>query len=69
MEGSALNYGRTEHPAHDLWYRMAQEFLEVTKGLWDSWEDDAFIRNKGSEQFFDPDKMHRVDYQGEFYSV
>ncbi len=69
LEGSALNYGRTEHPAHDLRYRMAQEFLEVTKGLWDSWEDDAFIRDKGSGQFFDPDKMHRVDYQGEFYSV
>ncbi len=69
LEGSALNYGRTEHPAHDLRYRMAQEFLEVTKGLWDSWEDDAFIRDKGSGQFFDPDKMHRVDYRGEFYSV
>ena len=69
LEGSALNYGRPEHPAHDLRYRMAQEFLEVTKGLWDSWEDDAFIRDKGSGQFFDPDKMHRVDYQGEFYSV
>ena len=52
-----------------MWYRMAQEFLEVTKGLWDSWEDDAFIRNKGSGQFFDPDKMHRVDYQGDFYSM
>ena len=69
LEGSALNYGRTEHPAHDLRYRMAQEFLEVTEGLWDSWEDDAFIRDKGSGQFFDPDKMHRVDYRGEFYSV
>ena len=69
LEGSALNYGRTEHPAHDLRYRMAQEFLEVTKGLWDSWEDDAFIRDKGSGQFFDPDKMHRIDYRGEFYSV
>ena len=48
---------------------MAHEFLEVTKGLWDSWEDDAFIRDKESGQFFDPSKLHRVNYQGEFYSV
>ena len=69
LEGSALNYGKPEHPAHDLRYRMAHEFLEVTKGLWDSWEDDAFIRDKESGQFFDPSKLHRVNYQGEFYSV
>ena len=69
LEGSALNYGRPEHPAHDLRYRMAHEFLEVTKGLWDSWEDDAFIRDKESGQFFDASKLHRINYQGEFYSV
>jgi len=44
LEGSALNYSKTEHPEHDLRYRMAAEYIEVTKGLWDSWEDDAFIR-------------------------
>ncbi len=69
LEGSALNYGKSEHPAHDLRYRMAHEFLEVTKGLWDSWEDDAFIRDKESGQFFDPSKLHRINHQGEFYSV
>ena len=50
LEGSALNYGK-EHPTHDKRYRIAEEFLEVTKGLWDSWEDDAFIRNKETGQF------------------
>ncbi len=69
LEGSALNYSRPEHPQHDLRYRMADEFLEVTKGLWDSWEEDAFVRNKKSGQFIDPSKMHRLDYQGEFFSV
>ena len=69
LEGSALNYGKSEHPAHDLRYQMAHEFLEVTKALWDSWEDDAFIRDKESGQFFDPSKLHRVNYQGKFYSV
>ncbi|HEU0020761.1 MAG TPA: LLM class flavin-dependent oxidoreductase [Dehalococcoidia bacterium] len=69
LEGSALNYSRREHPQHDLRYRMAHEFVEVTKGLWDSWEDDAFPRNKETGQFFDPTRMHRLNHRGEFYSV
>ena len=69
LEGSALNYSRPEHPQHDLRYQMAHEFIEVTTGLWDSWEDDAFTRDKETGQFFDPAKMHRLNYQGEFYSV
>ncbi len=69
LEGSAANYNKPEHPEHDLRYRMAHEYVEVTKGLWDSWEDDAFIRNKETGVFFDPSKMHRLNYKGEFYSV
>ena len=69
LEGSAANYSKPEHPQHDLRYRMASEFVEVTKGLWDSWEDDAFIRDKESGVFIDPSKMHRLDHKGEFYSV
>ena len=69
LEGSALNYSKPEHPQHDLRYRMAQEYVEVTKGLWDSWEDDAFIRDKESGVFFDPEKLHRLNHQGEFFSV
>ncbi len=69
LEGSALNYSKPEHPEHDLRYRMAHEFVEVTKGLWDSWEDDAFVFDKETGVFFDPAKMHRLDYKGEFFSV
>ncbi|MCU6797020.1 LLM class flavin-dependent oxidoreductase [Paenibacillus sp. WQ 127069] len=69
LEGSALNYSKTEHPSHELRYRIAEEYLQLTKGLWDSWEDDAFVRDKQSGQFIDPSKMHRVNHQGEFYSV
>ena len=69
LEGSALNYGKPEHPAHDLRYRMADEFIQATKGLWDSWEDDAFVRNKETGQFIDPSKLHRVNFKGEFFSV
>jgi FMN-dependent oxidoreductase (nitrilotriacetate monooxygenase family) len=69
LEGSALNYSKPAHPEHDLRYRMAHEFVEVTKGLWDSWEDDAFIRDKATGVFFDPAKMHRLNHKGEFFSV
>ncbi len=69
LEGSALNYSKPEHPEHDLRYRMASEYIEVTKGLWDSWEDDAFVRNKETGEFIDPSKMHRLNHKGEFFSV
>ncbi len=69
LEGSALNYSKPEHPQQDLRYQMAHEYLEVVKSLWDSWEDDAFIRNKETGVFFDPAKLHRVDHRGGFYSV
>ncbi|MGO4108259.1 LLM class flavin-dependent oxidoreductase [Paenibacillus sp. YAF4_2] len=69
LEGSALNYGKKEHPDHDKRYRIATEYLEVTRGLWDSWEDDAFIRDKESGVFFDPAKLHALNHEGEFFSV
>jgi FMN-dependent oxidoreductase (nitrilotriacetate monooxygenase family) len=69
LEGSALNYSKPEHPEHDLRYRMAHEYMEVTKGLWDSWEDDAFVRDKETGVFFDPAKMHRLNYKGELFSI
>ncbi|WP_336773766.1 LLM class flavin-dependent oxidoreductase [Paenibacillus sp. MMO-58] len=69
LEGSALNYGKKEHPDHDKRYRIATEYLEVTRGLWDSWEDDAFVRDKESGVFFDPAKLHTLNHEGEFFSV
>src|SRR5690606_19869677 len=52
----ALNFNQNELPAHAERYQRAEEFLDVVQGLWDSWEDDAFIRDKASGQFFDPAK-------------
>ncbi|WP_342406512.1 LLM class flavin-dependent oxidoreductase [Brevibacillus sp. FSL K6-2834] len=69
LEGSALNYSKPAHPSHELRYRIAHEFLQVTKGLWDSWEDDAFVRDKQTGVFFHPEKMHRLNHTGEFFSV
>lgn len=69
LEGSALNYSKKVHPTHADRYKMAGEYLEVIRGLWDSWEDDAFIRDKESGVFFNPDKLHRINYEGEYFSI
>ncbi|MEC6097173.1 LLM class flavin-dependent oxidoreductase [Enterobacter hormaechei] len=69
LEGSAKNFSREKHPEHALRYRIADEYLDVVKGLWDSWEGDAFIRNKESGQFFDASKLHTLDHHGDFFQV
>ncbi|WP_408590878.1 LLM class flavin-dependent oxidoreductase [Novosphingobium sp.] len=69
LEGSAANYGKEEHLAHDVRYRLAEEYLDVVKGLWDSWEDDALVRDKETGQFLDPDKLHELNHKGEFLKV
>jgi alkanesulfonate monooxygenase SsuD/methylene tetrahydromethanopterin reductase-like flavin-dependent oxidoreductase (luciferase family) len=69
LEGSAANYGKAEHLGHDTRYRLAAEYLDVVQGLWDSWEDDALVRDKASGQFLDPDRLHELNHKGEFLSV
>lgn len=69
LEGSAKNFSREKHPDHALRYRIADEYLDVVKGLWDSWEGDAFVRNKETGQFFDPNKLHTLNHQGEFFNI
>ncbi len=69
LEGSAKNFSRIQHPEHALRYRIANEYLDVVKGLWDSWEEDAFVRNKESGQFFAPEKLHALNHQGDFFQV
>jgi alkanesulfonate monooxygenase len=66
---AALNFGLEEHMEHGERYRRAREFYDVVTGLWDSWADDAFIRDVDSGVFFDPDKMHTLNHKGEFLSV
>jgi alkanesulfonate monooxygenase len=66
---AALNFGREDHMEHDERYRRAREFHEVVTGLWDSWADDAWLRDQQSGLFFDPAKLHTLDHKGEFLSV
>jgi alkanesulfonate monooxygenase len=66
---AALNFGLDEHMEHGERYRRAREFYDVVTGLWDSWADDAFIRDVDSGVFFEPSKMHTLNHKGEFLSV
>jgi len=68
-EGAASNFNKGSHPDHSTRYEIAEEYLEVAKGLWDSWEDDAFVRDKESGVFFDPKKLHRLNHKGKHFSV
>jgi alkanesulfonate monooxygenase len=66
---AAMNFGLDEHMEHSERYRRAREFYDVVTGLWDSWADDAFVRDVANGTFFDPDKMHVLNHKGEFLSV
>ena len=65
---AALNFGMTEVEHGDRYVR-AREFFDVVTGLWDSWADDAFVRDVESGLFFDPDKLHVLNHKGPHFSV
>ncbi|WP_145144805.1 LLM class flavin-dependent oxidoreductase [Roseomonas gilardii] len=69
IEDEALNFGFERHPDHAERYRRAEEFFDVTAGLWDSFDEDAFPRDKASGVFLDPDKAHILDHRGEHFRV
>jgi FMN-dependent oxidoreductase (nitrilotriacetate monooxygenase family) len=66
---AALNFGMTEQMEHGERYRRAREFFDVVTGLWDSWAEDAFIRDVENGVYFDPERLHVLDHKGEFLSV
>src|SRR5712672_1417204 len=66
---AALNFGLDDHVEHDERYRRAREFYDVVTGLWDSWADDAFIRDVDKGIYLDPEKMHVLGHKGEFLKV
>jgi FMN-dependent oxidoreductase (nitrilotriacetate monooxygenase family) len=68
-EWEARQFGSERHPAHAVRYPRAHEFVEVVKGLWDTWEDDAFVRDKKSGMFFDPKKFHLLEHRGQHFQV
>ena len=68
-EDEAVNFGRDQHFEHGVRYDRAAEFHDVVIGLWDSWEDDAFLRDKKSGMWFDYDKMHILRHKGKHFTV
>jgi FMN-dependent oxidoreductase (nitrilotriacetate monooxygenase family) len=63
------NFGAEPQGSSGKRYGRAREFAGVVQGLWDSWDDDAFIVDRQSGQFFDPDKLHVLDHKGEHFQV
>jgi FMN-dependent oxidoreductase (nitrilotriacetate monooxygenase family) len=66
---AALNFGLEEHMEHGERYARAREFYDVVTGLWDSFADDAFIRDAKSGIYFDPEKLHVLNHKGKYFSV
>lgn len=66
---AALNFGYEEHLDHDARYVRAREFYDVVTGLWDSFADDAFIRDAEAGIYFDPSRMHVLHHKGPRFSV
>jgi FMN-dependent oxidoreductase (nitrilotriacetate monooxygenase family) len=63
------NFGLDDHPEHGERYERAREFVDVVTGLWDSWADDAFLRDVQRGIFFDAERMHVLKHHGEHFSV
>jgi FMN-dependent oxidoreductase (nitrilotriacetate monooxygenase family) len=66
---AAANFGTRAHPPQEERYAIAEEFVEVTKGLWDSWEEDAFVMDKASGKYIDATKMHELNHHGKYFDV
>ncbi|MFB7156311.1 LLM class flavin-dependent oxidoreductase [Lysinibacillus sp. NPDC056232] len=68
-EAEALNFNQNSHLDHTLRYDRAEEFVEVVKRLWDSWEQDALVRDKDLGTYFDKQKLHTLAFKGKYYAV
>ena len=65
----ARSFGLDQQLGHAHRYARAHEYVQIVKGLWDTWEDDAFLHDKAANRFFDPERLHRVAFEGEHYKV
>jgi N-acetyl-S-(2-succino)cysteine monooxygenase len=66
---AARNFGHAKLEPHALRYERAGEFVDVVNKLWDSWDDDAFVRNRETGVYFEPKGQHRVVHEGKFFKV
>ncbi|WP_419874710.1 LLM class flavin-dependent oxidoreductase [Candidatus Pristimantibacillus sp. PTI5] len=68
-QADAGNFNRTEHPEVSKRYEIGDEFVEITKQLWDSWEEDALVYDRANEMTIDSSKVYEIDFQGKYHSV
>lgn len=68
-EAEASNFNQDKHLDHSLRYERADEFVEVVKGLWDSYDDDAVVRNKATGEYITKGKLHTLNHKGNYYAV
>ncbi len=68
-DSEAQNFGLGTHLGHDARYDRADEFLEATTGLWDSWDDDALVLDREAGLFADPAKVHELNHGGQWFTV
>ncbi len=69
IEDEGGNFGFDDHVDHALRYERATEFYDVVTGLWDSWEEAAFLHDKASGLYYDVDKLHFLHHKGKFFDV
>jgi alkanesulfonate monooxygenase len=69
FEDEARNFNRDHHFGHAERYDRAHEFCRVVQGLWDSWEDEAFVRDRKSGVYFDPTQLHALNHKGKHFQV
>ncbi|WP_206930778.1 LLM class flavin-dependent oxidoreductase [Roseococcus thiosulfatophilus] len=62
------NFGRL-HPNHAERYVIAAEFVDVVRGLWDCWEEDALVADRATGLYVDPAKLHKLNHEGAHFSV
>ncbi|MGJ8515770.1 LLM class flavin-dependent oxidoreductase [Carnimonas bestiolae] len=68
-QSSAEKFGLRDALEHAARYRRADEFLQIAKALWTSWEDGALLADQHSGRFVDASKLHPLHYRGEFFTV
>jgi N-acetyl-S-(2-succino)cysteine monooxygenase len=66
---AAFNFGKERLNEHDLRYEIASEFVDVVRGLWDTWDDGAIVADKATGAFLDKAKVRVLDHQGRFFKV
>jgi FMN-dependent oxidoreductase (nitrilotriacetate monooxygenase family) len=68
-DDAARNFGLDAQPAHAERYQRADEFVEVSRKLWDSWEDDAIVADPAGAVWAEAAKVHPIEHKGRFFSV